>query len=60
MPVLILANKQDLINSLKPSEIAEAMNLFTIRDRPWQIEGCSAKTGGGLSQGMDWVIKQVQ
>jgi len=60
VPVLVFANKQDLVNALQPSEIAEGLNLFCVRDRAWQIEGCSAKTGGGLPQGMDWVVKQIQ
>eukprot|EP00878_Enallax_costatus_P036161 GHUV01040505.1.p2 GENE.GHUV01040505.1~~GHUV01040505.1.p2 ORF type:complete len:109 (-),score=26.52 GHUV01040505.1:417-743(-) len=38
VPVLVLANKQDLLNALSADDIAEALNLFLIRDRPWQIQ----------------------
>lgn len=38
VPVLVLANKQDLLNALPADDIAEALNLFLIRDRPWQIQ----------------------
>ena len=59
VPLLVFANKQDLDGSLSPGEIAEGLNLFSLRERGWQIEGCSAKEGVGLEQGMDWVIKQI-
>ncbi len=60
VPVLVLANKQDLLNALPADDIAEALNLFLIRDRPWQIQGCSAKDGSGLQEGMSWLVKQVK
>lgn len=60
VPVLVLANKQDLLNALPADDIAEALNLFLIRDRPWQIQGCSAKDGSGLQEGMAWLVKQVR
>jgi ADP-ribosylation factor-like protein 3 len=60
VPVLILANKQDLLTAMAADEIAEALNLFLIRDRPWQIQGCSAKEGSGLQEGMGWLVKQVR
>lgn len=42
------ANKQDLFNASTASEIAEGLGLPAIRDRPWQIQACSALTGEGL------------
>ena len=60
VPLLVLANKQDLINALSADEIAEALNLFLIRDRPWQIQACSAKEGSRLQEGMEWLVKQVK
>jgi ADP-ribosylation factor-like protein 3 len=48
VPVLVYANKQDLSSSLPASEISEAMDLHSIRERAWQIQPCSAKTGEGL------------
>ncbi|KAL0179230.1 hypothetical protein M9458_024672, partial [Cirrhinus mrigala] len=37
VPVLVFANKQDLLTAAPASEIAEGLNLHTIRDRVWQI-----------------------
>eukprot|EP00762_Andalucia_godoyi_P000200 ANDGO_02329.mRNA.1 ADP-ribosylation factor-like protein 3 len=60
VPLLVFANKQDLINALPAHEIADAMNLHAIRDRPWQIQACSAKSGDGLSEGMEWMVKNMK
>ncbi|XP_012517088.1 PREDICTED: ADP-ribosylation factor-like protein 3 [Propithecus coquereli] len=59
VPVLIFANKQDLLTAAPASEIAEGLNLHTIRDRIWQIQSCSALTGEGIQDGMNWVCKNV-
>ena len=48
VPVLIFANKQDLLTAAPASEIAEGLNLHTIRDRMWQIQSCSALTSEGI------------
>eukprot|EP00996_Jenningsia_fusiforme_P003103 NODE_3909_length_894_cov_40.210651_g3599_i0.p1 GENE.NODE_3909_length_894_cov_40.210651_g3599_i0~~NODE_3909_length_894_cov_40.210651_g3599_i0.p1 ORF type:complete len:179 (-),score=57.44 NODE_3909_length_894_cov_40.210651_g3599_i0:268-804(-) len=57
IPVLVLANKQDIEGALSADEVAKALNLHSIRDRSWQIQACSAKTGDGLNAGMEWAIK---
>lgn len=59
VPLLVFANKQDLIGAAKPQEIAELLGLHTIRDRVWQIQACSAKTGQGLHEGLDWVTRII-
>uniref|UniRef100_A0A8C0KD38 ARF like GTPase 3 n=1 Tax=Canis lupus dingo TaxID=286419 RepID=A0A8C0KD38_CANLU len=59
VPVLIFANKQDLLTAAPASEIAEGLNLHTIRDRVWQIQSCSALTGEGVQDGINWVCKNV-
>jgi ADP-ribosylation factor-like protein 3 len=56
VPLLIYANKQDLLNSLSASEITAGLNLHSIRDRQWQIVPCSAKTGEGLKDGLEFII----
>jgi len=57
VPVLIFSNKQDLLNSMPADEIAEKLSLTNIRDRQWQIQACSAKTGEGLQEGMEWTLQ---
>jgi ADP-ribosylation factor-like protein 3 len=48
VPVLIYANKQDLLSALSVAELSQGLNLHCIRDRQWQIVPCSAKDGTGL------------
>jgi ADP-ribosylation factor-like protein 3 len=57
VPVLVFANKQDLVTAIKPDALAEMLMLHTIRDRLWSIQGCCAKDGTGLEDGLTWVIK---
>ncbi|KAI9137590.1 ADP-ribosylation factor family-domain-containing protein [Paraphysoderma sedebokerense] len=54
VPVLVLANKQDVAEALPADEIAKALSLHSIRDREWQIQGCSGKEGSGVSEGFQW------
>ncbi|VEL39829.1 unnamed protein product [Protopolystoma xenopodis] len=48
VPLLVLANKQDLLNAAPANEISRGLDLVSIRDRPWQIQACSAVTGEGI------------
>ncbi|XP_062405390.1 ADP-ribosylation factor-like protein 3 [Sardina pilchardus] len=59
VPVLIFANKQDLATASPASEIAEGLNLHTYRDRVWQIQACSAVSGEGVQDGMNWICNNL-
>ncbi|TRY98496.1 hypothetical protein DNTS_014634 [Danionella cerebrum] len=59
VPVLIFANKQDLSSASAASEMAEGLNLHTYRDRVWQIQACSALTGEGVQDGMNWICSNL-
>lgn len=59
VPLLIFANKQDLMNAAPPSEIAEGLQLHTVRDRQWQIQACSAVTMEGVKVSMIQTQKYV-
>jgi len=59
VPLLIFANKQDLLTASKASEIADGLSLQSIRGRNWQIQACSAKKNEGVKDGMEWVLKTV-
>lgn len=48
VPLLVYANKQDLLHAASASEIATGLGLHTIKDRPWQIQACSATAGEGI------------
>ncbi|VDO19906.1 unnamed protein product [Heligmosomoides polygyrus] len=57
VPVLIFANKQDLVSSAPAAEISKRLKLTEIRDRVWQIQGCSALTNEGVSEGIKWAVE---
>ncbi|GAB1602300.1 ADP-ribosylation factor-like protein 3 [Argonauta hians] len=59
IPLLVFANKQDLMNAADASEIAEGLNLHSLRDRKWQINPCSAMTGEGIEPGISWILKSL-
>lgn len=48
VPVLVYANKQDLMHAASAAEIAHSLNLHLIKDRPWQIQACSAVQAEGI------------
>lgn len=52
--LLVLANKQDLKESLTPTAISDTLRLTDIKDRSWSIQKTSALTGDGLDAGFDW------
>ena len=59
-PVLIFANKQDLATSLPSDQITVSLDLHKIRNRKWQIQGCSAITGEGLDLGLQWLMQSLK
>mmetsp|Transcript_50797 Transcript_50797/g.119057 ORF Transcript_50797/g.119057 Transcript_50797/m.119057 type:complete len:185 (-) Transcript_50797:25-579(-) len=57
--LLVFANKQDLEGSHSSESIATVLGLHGVVDRHWHIQSCSAVTGAGLLEGMDWVVGDV-
>merc|ERR1712187_513279 len=56
VPLLIFANKQDLLQAVSADEVATALGLNAITGRQFGIQACSAKSGEGLNEGMEWVV----
>jgi len=57
--ILIYANKQDLPNAASLSEIAEALGLNRIRQKNWHVQACTATSGDGIVEGLEWMSKAV-
>ena len=59
--LLVFANKQDLKGALSDKDIADALELGgeLFSKHHWQIHPCSAVTGQGLVEGMDWVVSDI-
>ena len=60
VPCLIFANKMDAPQASKVSDVAEKMGLRDIRGREWYVQGCSAKSGDGLHEGLDWLANAMK
>ncbi|VDI66458.1 uncharacterized protein LOC143067960 [Mytilus galloprovincialis] len=52
VPVVVIANKQDMPDALDPSIVAGCLNLDRMKKRKWKIQGACAKTGTGLFESM--------
>jgi hypothetical protein len=40
-------------------QISAELGLNEMRERTWQILPCSARTGDGLQEGMEWLVEQI-
>lgn len=48
VPLLVFANKQDLLDVVPVGDIAVSLGLVNLKNRTWQICGCSALDGTGI------------
>jgi len=60
VPLLVLANKQDLPIAVSPKEVGNALELNKLTSRKWCIQSTSAMEGEGLIEGLDWMSIAVQ
>ncbi len=60
VPLIVFANKQDLLNALSVDEIRHTLRLKNITERKWTIQSCSSKTGEGLEEGFQWVLTNMR
>ncbi|KAM4771902.1 ADP-ribosylation factor-like protein 14 [Rhinophrynus dorsalis] len=61
VPVVLLANKQDLPGALNAEEITRKFNMKKhCSDRDWYVQPCCALTGQGLAEGLSKVTEFVK
>ncbi|ORX73105.1 ARF/SAR superfamily [Linderina pennispora] len=60
IPVLVLANKQDLPNAMTQDEVAEKLGLYSERHIRWTVMPSCAKTGEGLFEGLNWLCESIK
>lgn len=58
VPLLVLANKQDLPHALSASDIADKLGLESLKNRQWHIEPTCAMNGDGIHEGLDWMVQR--
>ena len=57
--VLVFANKSDLPTARDAGGIADLFARHEIKDHDWHVQACSALTGEGLDQGLDWLTTKL-
>ena len=60
VPLVILANKQDLPRAATPSDLAMSLGLDKLRNRKWHIQGTSALSGEGVLEAMQQLSTLVK
>ncbi len=60
LPVLILANKQDLPDAASEADIMTALDLHNIKNRQWALFKISAINGVGLNEAFEWLVDVLQ
>lgn len=58
-PMLVFANKIDLIEDYNKQKIINALRLNAVDNRKWKLLGSSAKTRDGLDDGFNWILARV-
>ncbi|KAL0973077.1 hypothetical protein UPYG_G00198640 [Umbra pygmaea] len=57
IPLVVLANKQDLPGAANPQEVSHRLDLRTVcENRDWFVQPCCGRTGVGLEEGFRMVV----
>merc|ERR1712153_174819 len=59
VPIAVLANKQDMPGAMAPEEVAAALGLPEIMDRPWAIFKTSAIKNEGILEALEWISTAI-
>ncbi len=59
IPVLVLANKQDLPTAVNEGDLAKALDLDKVQRSSFAIMACSAATGYKIIDGMQWLQERM-
>ena len=60
VPVLILANKQDMPGAMNYDEVSAGLGLDKIQNRQWQMFKTSAMEGTGLQEAFGWLTNVLK
>lgn len=59
-PLLILANKQDLAESVTAEEVARYLDLKKLDERVYNFQAVSAFDGTGIKESVDWLVDVME
>eukprot|EP00941_MAST-03F_sp_MAST-3F-sp1_P003432 g3432.t1 len=58
-PLLVFANKSDMmLSAVSSKEISDGFSLHSLHSS-WQVQSCSANTGEGVDNGIAWLLKRI-
>lgn len=58
-PLLVFANKQDLVQARPGPVMLEKLQLSRLADRKWRLEPSSVVTFEGLHEGLGWISEEI-
>ena len=58
--ILVFANKSDLPTALDAGDLIEMYALNDVRTHELHLQACSAITGQGLQEGLDWIAEMIK
>jgi signal recognition particle receptor subunit beta len=57
--LLVFANKQDIKGCLTAGEITDSLKIQNLKQKKILVQACSAVSGDGLNQGLEWLTKNI-
>lgn len=61
VPIVILANKQDIPGALSPMTVARMLSLKELtRNRPWHVQPTCARNGNGINEGIHQLCEMTR
>mmetsp|Transcript_25557 Transcript_25557/g.33424 ORF Transcript_25557/g.33424 Transcript_25557/m.33424 type:complete len:194 (-) Transcript_25557:57-638(-) len=60
IPIMLMANKQDLPNAIHREDISVNFEEASVKSRSIRVQGASAITAQGLSEGMLWISEEAK
>lgn len=58
-PLVVVANKLDLDDAMSPCEVAEKLDLYSLRRR-WYVQPACAVSGEGLESMLKWLARTLE
>jgi signal recognition particle receptor subunit beta len=59
IPLLVLANKNDLADAMKMEDVIESFSLRSITDREVACYSISAKNSNNIDKVLEWLMKHA-
>lgn len=59
IPILVLANKQDLEEAASAGQVARALNLHKVTTHSYAIFPTSARSGFNLEEALEWLRQRI-